>query len=567
MRQQKRNTVPFVMILFAVLITLPVVSAQENALRPVFEALEKLQFGPNYDKYYLIIDLLVWLIIFGGIAKFTLKSRLGNAASTGIGLLLALSVAFFEYISGGTFRIGNFWPIAIVALLLLFGVMFYQLIIGFGAKPRCAVAFAYILVYLMSEAMVPQFFAWLQRTGMGSLLYAVGLILSIIGIIIIIICVTEKFTDTTTSEVAKWPMPPLGAPEQRSPMPTQKISDFNDKQPASSAPQSYLKHSYAPKFGSKSENYPSSRQAIPSYIMPDNQNLKASPQESQKQGKLAIKPEGSAETKKDNLKQNDRSIRRPQTTTALQQQTQRHQQKRQGQKITPNIKILTPDTRGLFLDRKLRFRIDKKIESTFIIMNNSDTDVEEELSFSIKTFPHPNIPFTYLLKELYINGIPQAVFKNRFPCLLIKGKNEVKVTYKVQNNLYGRISKLELVLKVGSFEGNYKIEFFYPEPPKLTKPRNDYRFSISWSTEYDKKKIVKQIKEIDDYLSYLKQWGPQLYSALLNDKNFFKSYSYVKDLERMINTNSKKLDSILFSDFVGNVEKIHEQLKKYTPRF
>lgn len=114
-----------------------------------------------YDKYSALIDMVIYLIIFIGLARWTLSKGLGglesgkgkNALITGIGIIFAVSLALWERQAG--FNIKAFGPVAMVILVALMCFALYtglRSIKGDGDEPlvgHLSAAFASFSIFYL----------------------------------------------------------------------------------------------------------------------------------------------------------------------------------------------------------------------------------------------------------------------------------------------------------------------------------------------------------------------------------------------------------------------------------
>jgi hypothetical protein len=136
------------------------------SLGELFKPLEYIDISQIYDRYAVFIDLVIYLLIFIGLAQITLGQRFngkgGKAITIGIGFTLSISLALAERVLA--FSIRSFGPIAAGIFLALLGIMIYRLIKHFGAGFAVSGSLAYIIVFLSVIAAVPGFFSWINLT-------------------------------------------------------------------------------------------------------------------------------------------------------------------------------------------------------------------------------------------------------------------------------------------------------------------------------------------------------------------------------------------------------------------
>ena len=135
-----------------------------------------------YGRYWAIIDLLVFTIIFVGLSRAALRARLpgrgGQAASVGIGLSLSFGMVLLEHRRGVNLR--AFGPAAVVLVVLLFGLIIHGILRHAGAPVKTAAASAYAATVLVTGVTSPEAVQWLaSRSPLTLAVLTFGLIVSI----------------------------------------------------------------------------------------------------------------------------------------------------------------------------------------------------------------------------------------------------------------------------------------------------------------------------------------------------------------------------------------------------
>ena len=136
-----------------------------GSLGEILKPLEYIDVSQIYYRYAIIIDLVVYLMVFVGLAQVTLgnkfQGRGGKAITIAIGVSLAISMAIAERAFG--FSLGSFGPIAVGLFLAILGVMIYRLIKHLGAGFAVSGSMAYVIIILFLTATMPGFFAWINQ--------------------------------------------------------------------------------------------------------------------------------------------------------------------------------------------------------------------------------------------------------------------------------------------------------------------------------------------------------------------------------------------------------------------
>jgi hypothetical protein len=132
-------------------------------LEETFASFKWLDIARIYDDYSAIIDFFIYLIIFTGIAQATLGKRFGEkggkAITTGIGILLAISLAVTEKTMD--FNLRAFGPVAACLFVALVGISLFFIAKELGGGSAGAAAVAFIIAYFSLRAVTPAVFNWL----------------------------------------------------------------------------------------------------------------------------------------------------------------------------------------------------------------------------------------------------------------------------------------------------------------------------------------------------------------------------------------------------------------------
>jgi hypothetical protein len=132
-----------------------------------------------YSQHAVLIDFLLYLVLFNGIAQVAFAKRLegkgGRLVAGAVGTALALAMTGLEATAG--FTLASFGAVAATFLLLLVGVMVYRTLRHLGAGAGTAGALALVLVGLGIQAAAPRLSDILSATfPFLSLAVAVGLL-------------------------------------------------------------------------------------------------------------------------------------------------------------------------------------------------------------------------------------------------------------------------------------------------------------------------------------------------------------------------------------------------------
>ena len=136
--------------------------------------------GEIYRDYGYFIDFILFLVIFISISKKFLGERIDSKAATGLGILIAFSLAFFE--KEREFRLGDFGALWAVVLLLLIGALAFSVLKGQQSEHKfTGFAIAFLLVWLAASFILNDadrealglFWGWFQFLALITLIMGI----------------------------------------------------------------------------------------------------------------------------------------------------------------------------------------------------------------------------------------------------------------------------------------------------------------------------------------------------------------------------------------------------------
>lgn len=174
---------PFILLfLFFLLLFPPNVAA--GLLQDIFEPLAGLDIPGWYSQFSTIIDAIVFLIIFIGLAQVTLGKRFGDtrgakAIVVGVGIALTLALVITEHEMN--FSLAQFGPFAAGIFILLAASLLFYLLKTLGVGGVASFSTSYVIVYFLLRAVVPNFFGYIHTNAPGLHgLIALGALVSLI---------------------------------------------------------------------------------------------------------------------------------------------------------------------------------------------------------------------------------------------------------------------------------------------------------------------------------------------------------------------------------------------------
>jgi len=173
-----------ILLLFVLLFAAPV---SAGLLEEAFAPLKGLDIADFYERYSSVVDAIVFMLIFTGLAQVTLGKRFGESGGSraivaGIGITLTLALVIMEETMD--FSIGQFGPYAATIVVILATSVLFLALQRLGAGGVVSFSTSYIVVYFMLRAVVPSFFYYLQASAPGLHgLIAIGALISLIVVI------------------------------------------------------------------------------------------------------------------------------------------------------------------------------------------------------------------------------------------------------------------------------------------------------------------------------------------------------------------------------------------------
>ncbi|MFA5796822.1 MAG: hypothetical protein WC916_02145 [Candidatus Woesearchaeota archaeon] len=153
MNVQRRNSVLFSIVLVFLLAVPFVLGA--SIFDQVFRPLAGTNVAQTYNRYFYIVDAIIYFILFIGLAQFALGEKFKDSKTIPImlGIILAIGAAVFELQTG--FNFGKMWWFAGLLIFLMLAGAIYTIAKRFGANTLIAFSLAYIMFYLLIQSTAP----------------------------------------------------------------------------------------------------------------------------------------------------------------------------------------------------------------------------------------------------------------------------------------------------------------------------------------------------------------------------------------------------------------------------
>jgi hypothetical protein len=132
----------------------------ENFLDYLFKPLGGISVVSFYDNYWYAVDFMLYLIVFLGVARVSLEKKFtgrgGKALIVVLGLMLTIAMTWIAESIG--FKIANLWPVAAGLFMAIIAFLIFRLMAEQGAKLGKGVATAYVVTFLVVQAVMPELF-------------------------------------------------------------------------------------------------------------------------------------------------------------------------------------------------------------------------------------------------------------------------------------------------------------------------------------------------------------------------------------------------------------------------
>jgi hypothetical protein len=190
-----------------------------------FDPLRNLAFQELYFSYSSIIDFAIYMILFTGISRAVLEKRFpgipGKLMSIAIGLVLSVSLVITQ--ERFDFSISNFGPLAALLLLLIMGIVIFNLLSSFGFSKLFAASVSFFLLYGGVRSLIPNMFDWLMINI--PLLGSVLSLLFILAIVTMFITIWPRFNHGNSSAFIASPIESIPGLQRE----TKELSEYSEK--------------------------------------------------------------------------------------------------------------------------------------------------------------------------------------------------------------------------------------------------------------------------------------------------------------------------------------------------
>ena len=135
-------------LIIATIIMPAVIAANEGLIGNILGPLAGDNFVNTYFKYSSFIDMIIYMVLFWGLAEWTLGAKMqgkGKMVMTGVALIMAVSLGLFEGVMG--FNLVSFGPLVFTILICLLAFTIYKGLTQAGMQKRYALSICYLAAY------------------------------------------------------------------------------------------------------------------------------------------------------------------------------------------------------------------------------------------------------------------------------------------------------------------------------------------------------------------------------------------------------------------------------------
>ena len=172
-------------IIFSILSSI-VFAAQKNWLKVLLEPFFGWDIAGTYQQAASFIDFVLYIFIFLYITRYAISKRFEGATANSLSIVIAIvfSIGMTVFERMFDFNLGKLAPLAGLIFFVVFAIIVFNVIKGFGAGTASAGAWAYLLLYGVLSATASKYLTWLydKIPFFEGILY-IGVIFAIFGIL------------------------------------------------------------------------------------------------------------------------------------------------------------------------------------------------------------------------------------------------------------------------------------------------------------------------------------------------------------------------------------------------
>lgn len=183
MKMNRRTILILTLYLITLVSFATVVSAQAGIGESFNQLLGGKSAGEFYLNYSLIIDLIIYLFLFGYAGRLALQNQQGfKPLGVVVGVALAISAIAFEWQSN--FRIGNMGPYALAVAAVIFGLVVWRFFHGLGFGGFTGAAWVWVFLYGSLLSVFQPLYALLQKEAATNAVWNFALLVMNVAFIV-----------------------------------------------------------------------------------------------------------------------------------------------------------------------------------------------------------------------------------------------------------------------------------------------------------------------------------------------------------------------------------------------
>jgi len=144
----------FIIVIVMMCLLAHSVFARTNLVDSLFNPISSLDVAGTYERHSSLIDFLLYIVLFVGIAQSSLAHRFtgrgGRAVVIGVGLVLALSL------SSSSFSISKMWPVAAAVFILFTVAIIFRTLRKLIGNTAVSLAISFITAYFIARSVIPE---------------------------------------------------------------------------------------------------------------------------------------------------------------------------------------------------------------------------------------------------------------------------------------------------------------------------------------------------------------------------------------------------------------------------
>lgn len=122
----------------------------------LFSSIDSINIIDNYEKYYIGIDFVIYLLIFASILKIYAKEQFGNGAVLGLTIVFSISMIFFQI--ENDFKLADFgFVVAIITVILISLIVYNKISKHSKLDNLTKLSSMYIIAYIILNEFLAEY--------------------------------------------------------------------------------------------------------------------------------------------------------------------------------------------------------------------------------------------------------------------------------------------------------------------------------------------------------------------------------------------------------------------------